>query len=163
MFTDFLNWIDWKKLHLSFLSEKTTMSNKKSVIIIGAGIGGLATAVKMAQCGYDVKVYEKNAAAGGRCSQIIRDGHRFDLGATILLMPSIYRSVFEWLGLKLEDCFEITTLPTIYTLYFEDGDKIAFTTDQEKMRSQIESIEPGSFIKYKKYVSNGYDFFQTSV
>jgi len=60
-------------------------------IIIGAGVGGIATAVFLAQQGFEVEVYEKNASPGGRCGQMIQEGHRFDLGATILLMPSIYR------------------------------------------------------------------------
>jgi phytoene dehydrogenase-like protein len=72
------------------------MTGKKSAVIIGAGIGGIATAVYLAKNGYDVEVFEKNSSAGGRCGQMIRDGHRFDLGATMLLMPGIYKDVFTW-------------------------------------------------------------------
>ena len=75
------------------------MTEKKSAIIIGAGIGGIATAVYLAKNGYNVTVYEKNSAPGGRCGQLIRDGHRFDLGATMLMMPDIYREIFDSLGI----------------------------------------------------------------
>ena len=75
------------------------MADNKKALIIGAGIGGLTTAVYLARNGYSVDLYEKNSEAGGRCGQFIRDGHRFDLGATMLLMPGIYKEVFGALGI----------------------------------------------------------------
>jgi phytoene dehydrogenase-like protein len=132
------------------------MNNNKSVIIIGAGVGGIATALYLAKKGFEVKIYEKNAMPGGRCGQIIRDGHRFDLGATIFLMPNVYRKIFQSWGLKLEECFDTTPLQPIYTLNFEDGVQIPFTTDFNRMQSQIEAIEPGSFNKFLYYVASGY-------
>ncbi len=132
------------------------MMNNKTVIIIGAGVGGIATALFLAKKGFKVKVYEKNATPGGRCGQILRDGHRFDLGATIFLMPNIYRKIFQSWGLKLEECFETKPLQTIYTIWFEDGTRIPFTTDFNKMQSQLETIEPGSFSKFLYYVASGY-------
>ncbi|HEY3390320.1 MAG TPA: FAD-dependent oxidoreductase, partial [Prolixibacteraceae bacterium] len=77
--------------------------SKKSVAIVGAGVAGMATAITLVKNGFDVTIYEKNAQAGGRCGQILRDGHRFDIGATILLMPSIYRTVFDSLGLNFDE------------------------------------------------------------
>jgi phytoene dehydrogenase-like protein len=65
------------------------MTNNNKVVIIGAGIGGIATAVCLAKNGYSVSVFEKNSVPGGRCGQLIRDGHRFDLGATMLMMPHL--------------------------------------------------------------------------
>ena len=128
----------------------------KTVIIIGAGIGGIATALYLAKKGFKVRVYEKNATPGGRCGQIIRDGHRFDLGATIFLMPNVYRRIFHSWGLKLEECFETSPLQPIYTLYFEDGTSIPFTTDFNQMQMQLEAIEQGSFNKFLYYVACGY-------
>jgi len=139
------------------------MSDNKTAIIIGAGIGGIATAVKLARNGFRVKVYEKNDAPGGRCGQIIRDGHRFDIGATIYLMPSIYKEVFESLGLKIEESFTAKPLPVIYKLYFADGDVIDFTTDKGRMQSQLETLEPGSYKRLQNYVSNGYSLFQIAL
>ena len=78
------------------------MNEQKKVVIIGAGVGGIATAVFLAQNGFAVEVYEKNAQPGGRCGQMEQAGHRFDLGATILLMPSLYRQVFTALGMDMD-------------------------------------------------------------
>jgi len=139
------------------------MNGEKSAVIIGAGVGGIATAIKLVQNGYRVKVYEKNASPGGRCGQILREGHRFDLGATIILMPSIYRAVFKTLGLNLDDCFDVKPLPEIYKLYFDDHTAFSFTTDETVMESQLEKLEPGSFQNLKSYISIGYKLFEYSM
>ena len=65
------------------------MTNKPTALVIGAGIGGIATAGRLARNGYSVTVLEKNSTPGGRCNQIIQDGHRFDIGPTLFLMPEI--------------------------------------------------------------------------
>jgi phytoene dehydrogenase-like protein len=69
--------------------DRNFMGDKRRAVIIGAGIGGITTAVYLAKGGYSVSIYEKNSSPGGRCGQLVRDGHRFDLGATMLLMPGI--------------------------------------------------------------------------
>lgn len=142
---------------------KQTMGSNTTAAIIGAGIGGLTTAIFLADQGYQVTVFEKNSFPGGRCSQITRDGHRFDLGATIFLMPSVYRSVFGSLGLNLDECFDFKPLTTLYHLYFDDGSMIDFSTDQEKMREQLESLEPGSYQRMQEYISKGYTFLRLGV
>jgi phytoene desaturase len=136
------------------------MTEKKSAVIIGAGIGGIATAIYLAKNGYSVTVFEKNSAPGGRCGQMIRDGHRFDLGATMLVMPEIYQEIFKSLGIPLFENNKIKPLDNLYKIYFDNNDVLAFTTDKEKMKIQLEKIEPGSFEKSLKYVADGYEIFQ---
>jgi phytoene desaturase len=136
---------------------------KKKVVIIGAGVGGITTAVFLAQKGFEVEVYEKNATAGGRCGQFNQDGHRFDMGATILLMPSIYRKVFESLGLNMDKELETTSLEPVYKLFFGDGSEFSFTRNTEKMKLQLEKIETGSFVNYERYIKEGYLFFGLSI
>jgi phytoene desaturase len=139
------------------------MTSKKSAIIIGAGIGGIATAIYLSKNGYNVSVFEKNSSAGGRCGQLIRDGHRFDLGATMLIMPDIYREIFDSLGIPLFENSEIKPLEHLYNIYFDNNEVITFTTDKEKMKLQHEKIEPGSYTKSLKYVSDGYEIFQIGI
>jgi len=139
------------------------MNIQKKAVIIGAGVGGIATAIFLAQKGISVQVYEKNLNPGGRCSQMIQEGHRFDLGATILLMPSIYRNVFSGLGLDMDKELQTTSLEPVYKIFFGDGTNFSFTRDSEKMKSQLEALEPGSFSQYEKYVIEGYAFFKLSI
>ena len=139
------------------------MHTQKKAVIIGAGVGGIATAAFLVQNGYAVEVYEKNANPGGRCGQMIQDGHRFDLGATILLMPSLYKQVLSELGIDLERDLETTSLEPVYKLFFSDGSNFPFTRKSEQMKAQLEAIEPGSFLRYQQYVNEGYAFFNLSM
>ena len=139
------------------------MTGSKTAIIIGAGIGGIATSIYLAKSGYDVGIYEKNSSPGGRCGQLIRDGHRFDLGATMLMMPGIYREIFESLGIPLFENNDIIPLEELYKIYFDNNEIITFSTDEKVMESQLEKIEPGSFKKSQKYVSDGYEIFQIGI
>ncbi|MFO7656951.1 MAG: phytoene desaturase family protein [Bacteroidales bacterium] len=139
------------------------MIKNKSAIVIGAGVGGIATSVFLAKEGYKVSVFEKNNMPGGRCGKQIREGHRFDLGATIFLMPNIYKEVFTKLGLKLEACFETVPMETLYTLYFSDGTKFAFSSNMNKMQEQLEVLEKGSFIKMLFYLAHGYNKYRLAI
>jgi phytoene desaturase len=139
------------------------MSGEKSAAIIGAGIGGIATSIYLVKNGYRVDVYEKNSTPGGRCSHLIHEGHRFDLGATMLVMPGIYKEVFSSLGIPLFENNDIKPLEDLYRIYFDDNEVITFSTDQNKMKTQLEKIEPGSFDKSTKYISYGYEIFKASI
>lgn len=139
------------------------MDKNRTAVIIGAGVGGLTTAVYLAREGYNVSVYEKNASPGGRCGQIIKNGFRFDLGATMLLMPGIYREVFGSLGISLEEGRDIVPLESLYKIWFDDNSFLSFTSDRNKMREQLERIEPGSYSRSESYVSKGYEIFTSSM
>ncbi|MCU0456111.1 MAG: phytoene desaturase family protein [Bacteroidales bacterium] len=139
------------------------MTEGRTAIIVGAGIGGLATSLYLARAGYSVSVFEKNSAPGGRCGQYIREGHRFDLGATMLLMPDIYRKVLGELGIELEEGTDIVPLNNLYTIFFDDSSRLEFTTDPEKMREQLERIEPGSYSRSQSYVDEGYSIFKAAM
>ena len=69
-----------------------------SVLVVGAGIGGIAVAGRLARKGYDVTVLEKNAVPGGRLNKLLQDGHRFDVGPSLFLMPQTYAATYAALG-----------------------------------------------------------------
>ena len=124
------------------------MNQNKNVVIIGAGVAGIATSVFLARKGFSVDVYEQAGTPGGRCSRLIREGHRFDLGATIFLMPEIYKKVFDALGISFDETISSKKLAEIYRLYFTDGTLFHFTTDKTVMKAQLESLEPGSYDRF---------------
>jgi phytoene desaturase len=136
------------------------MTKERTVLVIGAGIGGLATAIYLAKNGYRVCIFEKNSGPGGRCGQINHEGHRFDLGATMLLMPGVYREVFNTLGIDFDKTLEPKPLRELYKLYFDDGKKLSFSTDQKLMERQLEEIEKGSYKKSVSYTRKGYEFYK---
>lgn len=139
------------------------MNKHKTAIIIGSGIGGITTSIFLAQKGYSVRVYEKNGFPGGRCSKMVREGHRFDLGATIYLMPRVYEAIFETLGFSHKDLFKPLPLTTLYKIYFEDGFEFAFSSDEDNMKKQLEQVEKGSYKKMQKLKKDGYKLFELAM
>ena len=78
-----------------------------SVLVIGAGVGGIATAARLARRGYQVTVLEKGERAGGRCDYLVVDGHHFDTGPTLLVMPQVFAQTFAELGERMEDRLDL--------------------------------------------------------
>lgn len=125
---------------------------KKSVIIIGAGIGGLASGARLLKKGYDVRIIEKNHFCGGKTSSLKAEGFTFDLTASIIMMPDDYKSLSDELGLKLN----FIKLEPIYRVNFSDGTILDFYTDLTITLEQIEKINPSDGIGYLKFLSEGY-------
>ena len=130
-----------------------------TALVIGAGLGGIVTAARLAQAGFSVKVVEKQETPGGRCSQLIRDGHRFDIGATLFLMPEVFTETYAALGQNMEDHLELHRVDPTYRIRFEDRTEIALTSDLNTMESQLEAIEPGSFGGLLRYLVEGYQSY----
>jgi phytoene desaturase len=135
----------------------------KSVIVIGAGIGGITAAIHLAKSGWQVTILEKNDHPGGRCDRLSRDGHQFDTGPTLLVMPLLYEHEFSTLGASFWEMLELGRIDPTYHLVFDDGSQIALTSDLKSMREQLEGIEPGSFQGFLRYMEEGHRHYQKSV
>lgn len=135
----------------------------KEAIIIGAGIGGLTTAIYLARQGFKVKIFEKNADVGGRCSGFTRDGHYFDLGATLLMMTEVYVKTWQSFGKNLFEELDLIRMDPVYRLNFSDGEKFNFSSDLSTMQNEMERIEKGSFSKMLKYLDESYQVYQLSM
>jgi phytoene desaturase len=134
-------------------------SNTPSVLIIGAGIGGIAAAAHLAQRGLRVTVVEKNRWPGGRCDHFEREGHHFNTGPTLLIMPHVYEQEFAALGTSLRERLNLIQVDPTYHLVFDDGSQLALTSDLKVMCEQLEAIEPGSFAGFLRYMSEGYQHY----
>jgi len=127
----------------------------KSVVVIGAGIGGLTAAIHLANRGLQVTVLEKNAQPGGRCNRISRDGHYFDTGPTLFVMPLLYEAEFRALGASVQEQLDLQPVDPTYHLVFDDGSQLALTSDMNSIRKQLESIQQGSFQGLHGYLDEG--------
>ena len=90
-----------------------------SVLVIGAGIGGIAVAARMARRGFKVTVLEKNSAAGGRTALLDRNGFKFDMGPSLFLMPSVFAQTYADLGERMEDHLDLIRLDPTYRVHFQ--------------------------------------------
>ncbi len=132
-------------------------------IIIGAGIGGLATANLLAKAGYEVHVYEKEDGPGGRAGQFRKDGFTFDTGPSWYLMPDVFDHYFELLGTSTQKQLDLVQLTPAYKVFFEAGDTITITGDLEKDAATFESIEAGAGESLKTYVEKSDETYQLSL
>ncbi len=125
------------------------------VIVIGAGVGGICAAIHLAKHGLKVTVIEKNSRPGGRCDQIDRDGHFFDTGPTLMVMPLLYEAEFASMGVAMREVLDLQRVDPTYHLVFDDGSQLALTSDLKRMYEQLEAIEPGSFNGLLRYLGEG--------
>lgn len=126
------------------------MSGKK-VIIVGAGPGGLTSAMILARRGFDVTVFEKEPVVGGRNAPIRLDGYTFDTGPTFLMMNFTLREMFEEAGRRAEDYMDVKKLEPMYRLRFPGFD-IFPTGNQQHMQQQIAELFPGDEGGYEKFL-----------
>jgi len=141
----------------------SAIRENRNVVIVGAGIGGIACAARLARSGHRVRVVEKNEKSGGRCDRMIVDGHTFDTGATLFLMPRLYAETFSALGERMEDHLDLRRLDPTYHLYFPDDSSLQLTPDLYKLKAQLEAIEPGSFERLLNYLAEGGEFYRLSL
>ena len=137
--------------------------NKLSAVVIGAGIGGITAAAHLARRGLHVTVLEKNSRPGGRCDYFTRDGHTFDTGPTLLVMPLVYEQEFARLGCSLRDRLDLRRIDPTYHLIFDDGSALRLTSDLKEMCDQLEAIEPGSFEGLLRYLDEGHRHYHLAM
>jgi phytoene desaturase len=125
----------------------------EKVIIIGAGPGGLASAILLASAGVKVKVIERLPTVGGRTSAIEADGFRFDLGPTFFLYPRVLEEIFAAAGTSLRDEVEMVRLDPQYRIMFGDGGELHATADIARMEQQIASISPTDAPGFRRFLA----------
>jgi phytoene desaturase len=139
------------------------MQKRRTAIVIGAGIGGIASAARLARSGFDVTVLEKNPVPGGRTGQLLHEGHRFDLGPTLFLMPEVWEETYAALGEKMSDHLDLRRIDPTYTVHFEDGLRLQLTSNLGEMQTQLESVEKTAFTGFLAYIAEASRHYKTSL
>jgi phytoene desaturase len=116
----------------------------QKVIIIGAGLGGLSTAVRLQHRGYQVTVLEKQPRAGGRSNIIAEEGFRIDPGPTILVMKETFEELYSDIGLNLHDRIDLIQLDPNYRIYFHDDTHIDLYANMARLAAEVDKVEPGA-------------------
>jgi phytoene desaturase len=135
----------------------------KNVAIVGAGVGGLAAAARLAHQGFEVEVYEQGPQAGGRAGQLKVDGFTFDTGPTLLLMPEVLEETFASVGRRLSDYLTLKRCDPNYKIHFRDGSDLTFTSDLVRMGQELERFEKGACARYLDLMAQGRRQYTTSL
>jgi diapolycopene oxygenase len=115
-------------------------SQSQNVGVVGGGLAGLAAACTLAARGHRVTLFEKNGWLGGKAAVLNQDGFRFDMGPTILTLPSVLKRIFEEAGKKLSDYMTLIDLDPQWRCFFDDGNTLDLCSDAERMRQNLTKL-----------------------
>ena len=124
-------------------------------VVIGAGLGGLAGAMRLGAKGYRVTVLDRLDSPGGRGSSITQGGHRFDLGPTIVTVPQIFRELWQACGRDFDADVDLRPLEPFYEIRWPDGTRFAARSDTETMRQEVARLSPGDVAGYDRFLRDG--------
>ncbi|MDP3265130.1 MAG: phytoene desaturase [Tabrizicola sp.] len=129
-----------------------TSSDASHAIVIGAGLGGLASAMRLGAKGYRVTVIDRLDRAGGRGSSITQGGHRFDLGPTIVTVPQILRELWAACGRDFDRDVALKPMDPFYEIRFQDGETFTMRGDAAAMKAEVARISPSDAKGYATFL-----------
>ncbi|GDX55999.1 phytoene dehydrogenase [Comamonadaceae bacterium] len=122
-------------------------------VVVGAGFGGLAAAIRLSAMGYQVQVLEKLDGPGGRAYVRRQDGFTFDGGPTIITVPFLFEELWGLCGRKLSDDIDLRLMDPFYRVRFDDGTHFDYSGDPERMRAEVARVSPDDVAGFDKFVA----------
>ena len=122
-------------------------------LVVGAGFGGLAAAIRLSAMGYRVQVLEKLDGPGGRAYVRRQDGFTFDGGPTIITVPFLFEELWQLCGRKLSDDIDLRLMDPFYRVRFDDGTYFDYSGDPERMRAEVARVSPDDVAGFDKFVA----------
>jgi phytoene desaturase len=123
-------------------------------VVIGAGLGGLAAAIRLLVRGYRVTVIDRLDQPGGRARVFRQDGFVFDAGPTLITAPFLFEELWELAGKKLADHVELVPIDPFYRIRFHDGTSFDYTGDAARMEREIARFAPGDVEGWKRFLEH---------
>ena len=136
---------------------------KKKITIIGSGFSSLSAACYLAQSGYQVEIFEKNDAPGGRARQLKKNGFVFDIGPSWYWMPDVFEKFFNDFGKSVSDYYQLERLDPGYKVYFGKDDFINIGDNLDKIYDVFEGVERGSSEKLKKFIRKAAENYKIAI
>ena len=144
----------------------TTTDGSRRAVVIGGGIGGLATAALLATEGWDITLFEARDDLGGRAGSWEQDGFRFDTGPSWYLMPEVFDHFFRLLGTTAERELDLVPLDPAYRVYSDpstDLEPLDIRSGRAEATSLFESVEPGAGARLDAYLDSAADAYDLAV
>ena len=129
------------------------MNESKQAVVVGAGFGGLALAIRLQAAGMQTTLLEKRDKPGGRAYVYEDQGFVFDAGPTVITDPSAIEELFTLAGKKMADYIEMLPVAPFYRLCWEDGHHFDYVNDQESLDRQIHARNPKDVAGYQRFLT----------
>ncbi len=120
------------------------MLTSMNVIVIGAGVGGLSAAIRLAAKGVEVQVLERLPNAGGKLNLLEDAGYRFDTGPSLVTLPWVFEDLFAAAGEKMSDWLELVRIEPVCRYFYPDGTGFDASADMPTMMQNLENFSAGS-------------------
>ncbi|MEO1443502.1 MAG: phytoene desaturase family protein [Chloroflexota bacterium] len=124
-----------------------------NAVVVGAGIAGLTTAIRLAADGWNVQVYEKNDQVGGKMGEVRADGFRWDTGPSVITMRHVFEELFAYAGRNLNDYLTLLPVDPLTRYFYPDGSVLNASADLTKMSVEIEQFDERDIEGYLRYLS----------
>jgi phytoene desaturase len=134
--------------------------NAPHAAVLGAGLGGLAAAIRLAARGYRVTVVDRLDEPGGRARVFRDDGHVFDAGPTLITAPFLFEELWALAGRDLAEDVEIVPVSPFYRIRFDDGAVFDYTGNAEAMRAEVARFSPGDVAGYERFLQRSEEIFE---
>lgn len=135
---------------------------QQKACVIGAGVGGLATACRLAAKGYRVAVFEANDYPGGKLTAFEKDGYRFDAGPSLFTLPTQLDAVFERAGKNPRDYYQYQRIPVTCHYFYPDGERLKAYAEPEKFAKEVERVWGVPTQKVLDYLEHAKFTFESS-
>jgi phytoene desaturase len=139
---------------------RTVTGPTDHVVVVGAGLGGLSAALRLAGAGRKVTVLEREPVPGGRNGVVHDAGYAFDTGPTVLTMPDLIADAFDAVGERMEDWLDLVPAEPLYRAFYPDGSRLDTHADVEDMADEIARVigpeEADGYRRFVRYVSELY-------
>ena len=141
---------------------RTVKGPTDHVVVVGAGLGGLSAALRLAGAGRKVTVVERESVPGGRNGLLKKDGYSFDTGPSVLTMPSLIQDAFSCVGEDMKDWLDLMPLTPLYRAFYADGSQIDVHANtaqmEEEIRTHVSAEEAMGYRKYVDFVTKLYKY-----
>ena len=141
------------------MTTKIPNPNGQSALVIGAGFGGIASALRMRALGYEVTLVDRLEAIGGRAQVFEKGGFRHDAGPTVVTAPFLFDELFELFGEKREDHVEFVPLDPWYRFYFNNGEQFDYRASIDDTMDEIDRFNPADKDGYDQLLKASKDIF----
>ncbi len=136
-------------------------NSKNKVIVIGAGLGGISTALRLSSSGYGVKLIEKNSVLGGKISPLNQNGYKFDRGPSLITLPEHFIEMYDDIGENIDDHIKLINLNPTCKYFFDNGKIFNYYSTISGMKKELRNIDE-NFENFCNFLNIGSKVYELS-